>query len=46
MGKIVGCLLMGPFGDVSAVQTSLIIGLSWARIFYPENFTPLVLEAR
>lgn len=37
MGKIVGCLLMGAFWDVSAVQTSLIIGLSQAQIFYAEN---------
>lgn len=42
MGKIVGCLLMGAFGDVSAVQTSLIVGLSRAQIFY----TALVLETR
>lgn len=46
MGKIVGCLMMGAFGDISAIQTSLIIGLLWAQIFYPENFTPLALEAR
>lgn len=46
MGKIVGCLLMGAFWDVSAVQTSLIIGLSWAQIVYAENFTALVLETR
>lgn len=46
MGKIVGCLLMGAFGDVSAVQMSLIVGLSRAQIFYAENFIALVLETR